>query len=57
MNPLSRKSRHSRESGNPLCSGSPMDPRFRGGDDICDFHSFGWVEDPGPLGKVTHGQR
>ena len=27
------KSRHSRESGNPYCSGPKMDPRFRGGDD------------------------
>jgi len=30
-----------------------MDPRFRGGDDACDCHSFGWVEDPSPLGMTV----
>jgi hypothetical protein len=44
--PPSRKSRHSRASGNPLCSGFTKDPRFRGGDDACSFHSLGLVEGP-----------
>jgi hypothetical protein len=35
--PLSRKSRHSRESGNPPGVG----PRLRGDDSICDFHVYG----------------
>ncbi len=34
--------RHSRESGNPLCSGPTMDPRFRGGHVAEDF-LFLWV--------------
>ena len=36
--PRSRKSRHSRESGNPSCSGRTTDPRLRGGDETRDFH-------------------
>jgi len=40
----SRTSRRSRECGNPSCCGPRMDPRFRGGDDAGDFHSFGWSE-------------
>jgi len=48
-----RKSRHSREGGNPLCAGHAMAPRFRGGDDACACHSFRWIEDPLPL-EVTN---
>jgi len=37
---LRRKSRHSRESGNPARSGN-VDPRLRGGDDGLTFISTG----------------
>ena len=30
-----------------------MDPRFRGGDELPDFHSHGWVEDPWQLLNKT----
>ena len=39
---LSRKSRHSREGGNP----PGVAPRFRGDDGIYDFHPYGWAAGP-----------
>ena len=53
---LSRKSRplrHSRVSGNPLCSGPKTDPRFRWGDDEDDFHSLGRAATPWVLLRMT----
>ena len=46
---LPRKSRHSRESGNPPGVG----PRLRGDDSVCDFHLYGWTAGPWTLGMTT----
>ena len=48
---LSRKSRHSRESGNPPDAG----PRLRGDDDVCNFQVNGWPASPWPLRMKSAG--
>jgi len=42
---LRRKSRHSREGGNPPDVG----PRLRGDDDVCNFQVDGWAKGPWAL--------